>query len=440
MRTERQVYLLETKDYGWEIVDPIHPDLIPEPFEEEVLKHGSHEQKTHGSWANGELSDEQKSVVSAWTSLSNKTSWRQIANDLSEGKTPSASDNDIKTVKTLVDAIKQNGVIPAEALGRAELLTTGLRWQGALPKVGDSLKNELSSATLDERTSERFSQYSDFGGSKGKPVIFHYGFQTKGLDVNRAGADTFADEQEWLVSGTFKVTDKYSENGITHLNLKPIDSVEKHGSHDQKRHGRWATGVTDIVEWNKAEMDKFPSREAREAYLLDHILSQRMEGFTGQEFHRAVDAYQTAHGYRINEALRDPQISEDGVQEWIDGMDRAIASAPLTKEEMTVYRGIKGNGLDFFEGLKKGDVYTDKGFTSTTLDTDVATIFSTNSMYQGIVLRMKLPAGTEGLYPTSVLGLSSISSREAEFVLPRDSKFKVLNNEGKVWDVEVVDD
>ena len=53
--TERQVYLLETKDYGWEIVDPIHPDLIPVPFEEDVKKHGSHDQKTHGSWATGSV-------------------------------------------------------------------------------------------------------------------------------------------------------------------------------------------------------------------------------------------------------------------------------------------------------------------------------------------------------------------------------------------------
>jgi len=44
---------LETKDYGWEIIDPIHPDLIPKPQVEEVLKHGEHDQKTHGSWANG---------------------------------------------------------------------------------------------------------------------------------------------------------------------------------------------------------------------------------------------------------------------------------------------------------------------------------------------------------------------------------------------------
>ena len=252
---------MENKDFEYEIVDPIDPRFIPVPYQGEVRKHQEHDQSSHGSWATGELSGEQKAVVSAWTSLSNKSSWRQIANDLSEGKTPNASEGDIKTVKTLVDAIKQNGVIPTEALGRAELLTTGLRWQGAVPKVGDTLKNELSSATLDERTSERFSQYSDFGGSKGKPVIFHYGMQTKGLDVNRAGADAFADEQEWLVSGTFKITDRYSENGITHLNLKPVEAVKKHQEHDQSSHGNWAEGSEGSDSMPYAWNPEFKERE-----------------------------------------------------------------------------------------------------------------------------------------------------------------------------------
>jgi hypothetical protein len=46
---------LETEDYGWEIIDPIHPDLIPKPLEEDVRKHlqGQHDQRTHGSWAGG---------------------------------------------------------------------------------------------------------------------------------------------------------------------------------------------------------------------------------------------------------------------------------------------------------------------------------------------------------------------------------------------------
>ena len=44
---------METKDYGWEIIDPIHPDLIPEPKVEEVLKHEEHDQSSHGNWATG---------------------------------------------------------------------------------------------------------------------------------------------------------------------------------------------------------------------------------------------------------------------------------------------------------------------------------------------------------------------------------------------------
>ena len=46
---------METKDYGWEIIDPIHPDLIPEPPVEDLEKHlqGLHDQRTHGSWAGG---------------------------------------------------------------------------------------------------------------------------------------------------------------------------------------------------------------------------------------------------------------------------------------------------------------------------------------------------------------------------------------------------
>lgn len=220
-----------------------------------------------------------------------------------------------------------------------------------------------------------------------------------------------------------------------------FEKMEKHGSHDQKTHGNWASGevVLDINEWNKAELAKYDSPSSHEMAMLEKMMSQRITGIDVSKFKQAVDVYQTAHGYTINEALRDPQISEDGVQLWIDGMDSAIKAVPATITPMTVYRGIKGNGLDFFESLNAGDVFTDKGFFSTTLDTNIATKFSVaGSMYQGIVMRLNLPIGTKGLFTSSVTGLQAPSSREAEFVLPRNSSFKVLNNQGKVWDVEVV--
>jgi len=44
---------LETKDFEYTITDPINPEFIPEPYQEDVKKHGTHDQKKHGSWADG---------------------------------------------------------------------------------------------------------------------------------------------------------------------------------------------------------------------------------------------------------------------------------------------------------------------------------------------------------------------------------------------------
>jgi GNAT superfamily N-acetyltransferase len=245
------------------------------------------------------------------------------------------------------------------------------------------------------------------------------------------------------------VVKKGADLGMTFHNLfndipfiRDEEDVKKHGEHDQSSHGAWATGepVADIEEWAKSESSKFSSETEQEIYLLERTMSQA-KGLIDGKYKGAVNAYQTATGYTINEALRDPQISEGQVQPYIDGLDNAIKDATPTSEDMTVYRGIKGNGLDFFESLKSGDVFQDKGFVSTTLDPNTVTKFSVQgSMYQGIVMRMQIPAGSKGLFPMSVTGMGQASSREAEFILPRDSKFKILSNEGKVWDVGVVND
>lgn len=43
-----------TNDFEIKIVEPEKdPRLVPAPYEEDVKKHGTHDQSTHGSWANG---------------------------------------------------------------------------------------------------------------------------------------------------------------------------------------------------------------------------------------------------------------------------------------------------------------------------------------------------------------------------------------------------
>jgi hypothetical protein len=223
--------------------------------------------------------------------------------------------------------------------------------------------------------------------------------------------------------------------------------VLKHGEHDQSTHGNWASGnYDDLAQWYSDEMKVFGTMKERDAYFEEMLLSQRKEGFTEEkypEFRRAIGEYESALGYSLNDALRDPQVSERSFKDTIEFLDKAIETAPPLREEVIAYRGIKGNGLNFFEKLTVGDVFEDKGYVSTTLDAGVAQQFGTSgSMYQGLAMRLRLPAGSKGIFSSGYKDQSEENwdrnANEAEFLLPRGSKFKVTAIRGKVWDVELI--
>jgi hypothetical protein len=226
--------------------------------------------------------------------------------------------------------------------------------------------------------------------------------------------------------------------------IRDEEDVKKHGEHDQKTHGNWASGnYENLADWFKDEIKVFADETEKQVYFMEKLLSQRLKGFTeaaDPQFSAAISFYESAGGYHINEALRDPQISEDGYQGTIDSLDKAISIAPPLSEELVAYRGVKGNGLDFFKNLKVGDTYEDKGYTSTTIDAGVAQQFGgSQPYYDGLVFRMKLPAGTKGIFPSGyhepMYGWTP-SMTEAEFLMPRNSKFTVVAQRGKVWDIE----
>jgi hypothetical protein len=223
-----------------------------------------------------------------------------------------------------------------------------------------------------------------------------------------------------------------------------FEKMEKHGEHDQKTHGNWASGnYENLADWFKDEVKVFASETDKEVYFMEKLFSQRLKGFTElahPEFSVHISRYESRIGYDLNEALRDDLISKDSYDLMIKGLDKAIETAPALSEELVAYRGVKGNGLKFFETLKVGDTYQDKAYTSTTIDAGVAQQFGSSS-YDGLVFRMQLPAGTKGIFPSGyhepAYGWTP-SMTEAEFLLPRDSKFRVVAQRGKVWDVELV--
>jgi hypothetical protein len=101
---------LETKELGLDIICDIYPLLKPEPYEGDVQKHGTHDQKTHGSWANMSV-DGQTVEGRTITGLIDK---------LSEKKTPGFS-IDIRTKQSAKDGFIASDVGAERVLDFAPL-------------------------------------------------------------------------------------------------------------------------------------------------------------------------------------------------------------------------------------------------------------------------------------------------------------------------------
>ena len=141
----------------------------------------------------------------------------------------------------------------------------------------------------------------------------------------------------------------------------------------------------------------------------------------------------------INDALRDPQISTKGIEDKITQIDTAIADAPVLDNPTLVYRGVANKGMGgsiFFKQLKVGDTFQDSGYVSTTLDPRIGSKFAGSDASGGIVLQYHLPKGTKGLFPNAFM--DGQYWNESEFLLPRNSKFKVTQIRVKIIDVEIV--
>jgi hypothetical protein len=232
-----------------------------------------------------------------------------------------------------------------------------------------------------------------------------------------------------------------------------VDLILKHGSHNQKTHGGKGGGGSGGESFNTLDAfetfvrdpeNKYPSYEE----LLELSASQKPE--YGQS---AVYGY-VNDSSQVNRALRiDPEDAEQIYGNVISELDETMVRTPNITNAITVYRGVRG-GDDMppeFEELEVGDVFSDSAFVSTSLSPTSALgfagVYSTQGSTgapstQGIVFEISVPANSEGIFPNSWLGTGGMGSSnnfasELEFLLPRDSQFKVLSTEGVVWKLEV---
>ena len=123
-------------------------------------------------------------------------------------------------------------------------------------------------------------------------------------------------------------------------------------------------------------------------------------------------------------------------------LDKMISLFPKTKDDMLVYRGVSGSEnsplIKTISALEVGDIFENPAYTSTSLVEDVADMFMGPG---GFMLEIVVPKGSNGLFADPAIGRKfedktsysdpeMFSQLEAEFILPRDTSFRVLSRKG----------
>lgn len=118
---------------------------------------------------------------------------------------------------------------------------------------------------------------------------------------------------------------------------------------------------------------------------------------------------------KVNESLRS---GKTGDRRLVEALDSAIAKSRVPTETV-VYRGIQ-EGRDPLAKFKPGSVITDRGYVSTTGTRKVAEEYADGEGETHILMRIRVPAG----HPAAPI--PSRLSEEDEYLLPRNSKFRIV--------------
>lgn len=135
------------------------------------------------------------------------------------------------------------------------------------------------------------------------------------------------------------------------------------------------------------------------------------------------EAYKAVNGYH-----RSGKLPSGHTQEYIDDMTDALDEACSNEigSDIVVYRSMNARDLDI------GDEFVDNGYVSTSLDRAIA-----SSFHHGLLARIYVPKRSRGVFLGNI---PSEGRQEWEVLLPRQTKFRVLNKSHGRIELEVVNE
>jgi hypothetical protein len=133
----------------------------------------------------------------------------------------------------------------------------------------------------------------------------------------------------------------------------------------------------------------------------------------------------------------------------IANIDRAFQVAPPVTRPFTVYRGVSiASQIDpyviaFYKNLKPGDLIFDPAYSSTSIDKTLAERWAAQG--DDVVLIIQVPKNSSVVHPiaswaegSKEIGFHNYAPTEKELLLNRNSVFKVIRNDGKYIEIELV--
>ena len=207
------------------------------------------------------------------------------------------------------------------------------------------------------------------------------------------------------------------------------DDVAKHQEHDQSSHGNWATGdsLPEGIGYTESEVvyhDYYGSTPEQGPYIEDYTMNA----------YRPINTYLRTGKF---DEENDSYIKQSEVPEYRRALDNAINRTEAPRD-MLLYRGT--SGVDKFDTLKEGDVFTDKGYVSTTTKPDQLWDFMSTArggryddpVEKSYVLQINVPKGSKVLSinkyfkgVSEAYGPTAGIREENEHLLPRGTKFRV---------------
>lgn len=184
---------------------------------------------------------------------------------------------------------------------------------------------------------------------------------------------------------------------------------------------------------DKAERQEFEKYQLQDKRFMD--LAYRPYGVRERTVgYEALSEYKS-YGYgKINDYLRNyagtgtQHAGMDFTKDQIKAIDKIMKVAPLLPEPITTYRVIGQVNLsdidNLFADLTPGDVWIDKGLSSTSLSKEFVGEFKS-----GWLIEVENPAGTKGVMLDSLKGKAGYSNVEDEWLLPRGTKFEVTSTD-----------